>query len=336
MFTGERDWAGRFPRRRRRLRRRERFRRRWLAAPPPAPLRAGHAALARADRRPASSSSSTRCSGSSSRASRRPTAASSPWRTTSSPTATPRGLGGARSTRCSTASRSRCSPSSSPCRSPGRCRAPTCRPRAWSALLILGAFITPPYLGAIGWILLAGPNAGWLNRIWMALTGSAARLLQHLFASPASSSSSRSTPSPTCSSSPPTALDLVSSEMEDAANILGAGTLRTIFRVTLPLVTAGDPRRRDHHFPRSDRAVRHAGADRPAGALQGRDHCSSGSSSRYPVRVEVAAAYAMPLLADHRRAVLAAAPGARPPGLRRGDRQGRRAAPDRSSGRGAG
>jgi iron(III) transport system permease protein len=37
--------------------------------------------------------------------------------------------------------------------------------------LVLGAFITPPYLGAIGWILLAGPNSGWLNRIWMALTG---------------------------------------------------------------------------------------------------------------------------------------------------------------------
>src|SRR5260370_17120615 len=32
------------------------------------------------------------------------------------------------------------------------------------------------------------------------------------------------------------ALDLVSTEMEDAANILGAGTLRTTFRVTLPLV----------------------------------------------------------------------------------------------------
>ena len=32
------------------------------------------------------------------------------------------------------------------------------------------------------------------------------------------------------------ALDLVSSEMEEAANILGAGGLRTIFRVTLPLV----------------------------------------------------------------------------------------------------
>ena len=38
-------------------------------------------------------------------------------------------------------------------------------------ILVLGAFITPPYLGAIGWILLAGPNSGWINRIWMALTG---------------------------------------------------------------------------------------------------------------------------------------------------------------------
>ena len=37
--------------------------------------------------------------------------------------------------------------------------------------LVLGAFITPPYLGAIGWILLAGPNSGWLNRIWTGLTG---------------------------------------------------------------------------------------------------------------------------------------------------------------------
>ena len=46
--------------------------------------------------------------------------------------------------------------------------------------LILGAFITPPYLGAIGWILLAGPNAGWLNRVWMALTGSDRRLRERL------------------------------------------------------------------------------------------------------------------------------------------------------------
>src|SRR4051812_25277291 len=38
-------------------------------------------------------------------------------------------------------------------------------------LMVFGAFIIPPYLGAIGWILLAGPNAGWLNKIWIGLTG---------------------------------------------------------------------------------------------------------------------------------------------------------------------
>src|SRR3954453_5652434 len=38
-------------------------------------------------------------------------------------------------------------------------------------LMVFGAFIIPPYLGAIGWILLAGPNPGWLNKVWMAATG---------------------------------------------------------------------------------------------------------------------------------------------------------------------
>ncbi|MBV8836019.1 MAG: iron ABC transporter permease, partial [Alphaproteobacteria bacterium] len=34
-------------------------------------------------------------------------------------------------------------------------------------LMVFGAFIIPPYLGAIGWILLAGPNSGWLNKAWI-------------------------------------------------------------------------------------------------------------------------------------------------------------------------
>ena len=28
---------------------------------------------------------------------------------------------------------------------------------------VLAAFVTPPYLGAVGWMLLAGPNSGWIN-----------------------------------------------------------------------------------------------------------------------------------------------------------------------------
>lgn len=99
---------------------------------------------------------------------------------------------------------------------------------------VLGAFITPPFLGAIAWILLAGPNAGWLNRVWKALTGAETGLLDiysltglvfvialytfpyaFLFTS--------------------TALEMMSSEMEDAATILGAGVARTMAAVTVPL-----------------------------------------------------------------------------------------------------
>jgi iron(III) transport system permease protein len=37
--------------------------------------------------------------------------------------------------------------------------------------MVMAAFVLPPYLGAIGWILLAGPNSGFLNILWRALTG---------------------------------------------------------------------------------------------------------------------------------------------------------------------
>ncbi|MGH7042596.1 MAG: ABC transporter permease [Acetobacteraceae bacterium] len=101
--------------------------------------------------------------------------------------------------------------------------------------LILGAFITPPYLGAVGWILLGGPNAGWLNRVWMALTGSTTGFMSvYSFGGLVLVTALYAFPYIFVFTS--AALDLVSSEMEEAANILGAGGLRTIFRVTLPLV----------------------------------------------------------------------------------------------------
>jgi iron(III) transport system permease protein len=101
-------------------------------------------------------------------------------------------------------------------------------------ILVLGAFVTPPYLGAIAWILLAGPNAGWLNRVWMGLTGAHEGLFNiYSFGGLAFNIAIYSFPSLFIFTS--AALDLVSSEMEDAANILGAGILRTTFRVTLPM-----------------------------------------------------------------------------------------------------
>ncbi len=102
-------------------------------------------------------------------------------------------------------------------------------------LLVLGAFITPPYLGAIGWILLAGPNSGWLNRAWMALTGAPEGLFDvYTFGGLAFVIAIYSFPYIFIFTS--AALELVSSEMEDAANILGAGTVRTTMMVTLPMV----------------------------------------------------------------------------------------------------
>ncbi|MBN8892253.1 MAG: iron ABC transporter permease [Rhodospirillales bacterium] len=102
-------------------------------------------------------------------------------------------------------------------------------------LLVLGAFITPPYLGAIGWILLAGPNAGWLNRAWMGLTGATEGLFDiYSFAGLTFIIAIYSFPYLFIFTS--SALDVVSSEMEDAANILGAGTIRTMARITLPMV----------------------------------------------------------------------------------------------------
>ena len=32
--------------------------------------------------------------------------------------------------------------------------------------LVLASFVTPPFLGAFAWVMLAGPNAGLLNKIY--------------------------------------------------------------------------------------------------------------------------------------------------------------------------
>src|SRR5207249_6387355 len=102
----------------------------------------------------------------------------------------------------------------------------------WAA--ILGTFIVPNYLGAVAWILLAGPNAGWLNRVWMAATGASAGpfniysmaglvLIIAIYSYPYVFVFTRG------------ALDLISSEMDDAATTLGAGVVRRTLRITLPL-----------------------------------------------------------------------------------------------------
>lgn len=101
--------------------------------------------------------------------------------------------------------------------------------------VVLAAFIMPPYLGAIGWILLAGPNSGWFNVMWRAVSGAEDPLVNiYTFTGMAFVIALNSFPLVFIFVK--AALDLVSSEMEDAANILGAGTWTAMRKVTLPLV----------------------------------------------------------------------------------------------------
>jgi iron(III) transport system permease protein len=100
---------------------------------------------------------------------------------------------------------------------------------------VIGAFIMPPFLGAIGWILLAGPNAGWLNKLWMAVTGADSGLLD-IFSFWGLAFVVALNVFPLIFIFATSALDLVSSEMEEAAAIHGAGPLRATWSVTLPLV----------------------------------------------------------------------------------------------------
>ena len=161
-------------------------------------------------------------------------------------------------------------------------------------LMVLGAFITPPYLGAIGWILLAGPNSGWLNRVWMTLTG-ADHGIFNIYSMTGLIVVIAVASFPYVFVFTNSALDLVSSEMEDAANILGAGTLRTTFRVTLPLVL---PAILGGLIISFLEAIALFGAPALI-ALPARFHVVSTQLWQffeYPVRVEEAAAYSMPLL----------------------------------------
>ena len=161
-------------------------------------------------------------------------------------------------------------------------------------LMVFGAFIIPPYLGAIGWILLAGPNAGWLNKVWIALTG-AEHGIFNVYSMTGLIVVVAVTSFPYVFVFTSGALDLVSSEMEDAANILGAGTLRTTFRVTLPLVLPAIVGGLIISFLE---AIALFGAPALI-ALPARFQVVSTQLWQffeYPVRVEEAAAYAMPLL----------------------------------------
>src|SRR5215469_5937300 len=103
-------------------------------------------------------------------------------------------------------------------------------------LLVTASFVTPPFLGAIAWELLAAPNSGLLNKAWRAVTGAPPG--EHLFNIYSLAGLIFVI---SCYTFPyvfvliANTLDRIPGELEDASAILGGRTMMTARRVTVPL-----------------------------------------------------------------------------------------------------
>jgi iron(III) transport system permease protein len=100
--------------------------------------------------------------------------------------------------------------------------------------LVMASFVTPPFLGAFAWTLLAGPNAGLLNKLYRSMTGSEDALF-NVFTMPGLILVMALYSFPYVFSMIANVCELISSDLEDAAVILGARRLRTAWTITLPL-----------------------------------------------------------------------------------------------------
>ena len=101
--------------------------------------------------------------------------------------------------------------------------------------LVLASFVTPPFLGAFAWVMLAGPNAGLLNRLWRSATGAEAPLL-NIFSMPGLIFVVTIYTFPYVYIMVANTLALIASDLEEAGAILGAGRLWVALTITLPMV----------------------------------------------------------------------------------------------------
>jgi iron(III) transport system permease protein len=101
--------------------------------------------------------------------------------------------------------------------------------------LVMASFVTPPFLGAFAWVMLAGPNAGALNKAWRAVTGSASPLV-NIFSMPGLVFVVAIYTFPYVYVMIANTLELIASDLEEAGGILGAGRLAVARTITFPLV----------------------------------------------------------------------------------------------------
>ena len=102
--------------------------------------------------------------------------------------------------------------------------------------LVTASFVTPPFLGAVAWEMLAAPNSGLLNQAYRALTGAESDdYLFNIYSLPGLIFVISCYTFPYVFVLVANALDRMPGDLEDASSILGADAWTTARRVTIPL-----------------------------------------------------------------------------------------------------
>ncbi len=103
-------------------------------------------------------------------------------------------------------------------------------------VLVTASFVTPPFLGAIAWELLAAPNSGLINKAFRALTGAPQdEYLFNIYSLAGLIFVISCYTFPYVFVLVANALDRIPGDLEDASSILGGRTWVTARRITIPL-----------------------------------------------------------------------------------------------------
>ena len=102
--------------------------------------------------------------------------------------------------------------------------------------LVMASLVTPPFVGAIAWEMLAAPNSGLLNQLWRSLSGMPSdEALLDIYNLPGLIFVIACYTFPYVFILVANALDRMPGELEDASSMLGASTWQTARRITVPL-----------------------------------------------------------------------------------------------------
>jgi iron(III) transport system permease protein len=103
-------------------------------------------------------------------------------------------------------------------------------------LLVMASFVTPPFLGAIAWELLAAPNSGLLNQLYRAVSGAGPDVaLLDIYTMTGLIFVISCYTFPYIFVLVANALDRIPGDLEDASSMLGGGAWRTARSITIPL-----------------------------------------------------------------------------------------------------